>query len=124
MSIDDAYLGIERGTYRGTLEAEKEAERQGHSLSLIMVGSASSCLHAYVEAAKGPHDALCRRVATDLDNLGHREIVFKNDQEPAIVNFTELVKASWNVSMSIEYSPVGDSAMAWSSVAYIPRRGK
>ena len=50
VSIDYAYLGIKSGTYRvycrDTLEAEKEAERQGHSQSLVMVDSASKCLFA------------------------------------------------------------------------------
>ena len=41
--------------------------------------------------------------------MGYKEVVFKSDQEPALCNFIEVVKANWNGDAVLENSPVGES---------------
>ena len=110
VAIDYAFLGIERG---GTREewamAEAEAIRQGHTPTLVMVDSQSKAIFAHAVNGKGVDDVACRQIVDDLDTLGYKEIVFKSDQEPAIVALGEIIKASWNGDMALEYSPVGES---------------
>ena len=86
-----------------------EAERQGHTPSLVMVDSKSKGIFAYIVTKKGADDGTCRAIVEDLDLLGYKDAVLKSDQEPAIKVLGELIKAAWNGNLAIEESPVGES---------------
>jgi hypothetical protein len=110
VSIDYAYLGIKRGLNKDEREAaEAEAVKKGHTPTLVMVDSESKAIFAHAAMAKGAVDDVCRQVVDNLDTLGYKDIVFKSDQEPAILSLGELIKASWNGNMALECSPVGES---------------
>ena len=110
VAIDYAYVGIKKGLNKDEKEAaEAEAAKKGHTATIVMVDSESKAIFAHAVAAKGAVDEACREVVDDLDTLGYKDIVFKSDQEPAILALGELVKASWNGNMALENSPVGES---------------
>ena len=100
ISFDYAFFG-------GT--DEEDAEKNGHTAFLIMHDTESRAVYAYVTERKGIDERLCKRVVADLENLGYKEVVMKSDQEPALENFLEVVKANWNADVVPEESPVGNS---------------
>ena len=56
---------------------------------------------------KGPVDSTTRRLVADLDWLGLRRLVFKSDQEPAILALKQAVRESMpTVEFVMEESPV------------------
>ena len=62
---------------------------------------------AHVVERKGPVDSTTRRLVADLDRLGLRRLVFKSDQEPAILALKQAVRESIpTVEFVMEESPV------------------
>ena len=62
---------------------------------------------AHVVEWKGPVDSTTRRLVADLDWLGLRRLVFKSDQEPAILALKQAVRESMPpVEFAMEESPV------------------
>ena len=62
---------------------------------------------AHVVERKGPVDFTTRRLVADLDWLGLRRLVFKSDQEPAILALKQAVRESMpTVEFVMEESPV------------------
>ena len=62
---------------------------------------------AHVVESKGPVDSTTRRLVADLDWLGLRRLVFKSDQEPAILALKQAVRESMpTVEFVMEESPV------------------
>ena len=56
---------------------------------------------------KGPVDSTTRRLVADLDWLGLQRLVFKSDQEPAILALKQAVRESMpSVEFVMEESPV------------------
>ena len=52
-------------------------------------------------------DSTVRRLVADLDSLGLRRLVFKSDQEPAILTLKQAVRESMpTVEIVMEESPV------------------
>ena len=45
----------------------------------------------------------------DIDNLGHKQIILKGDQEPTLGVMLELIRVIWNGDASMENSPVEKS---------------
>ena len=81
---------------------------EGSFPTLVMHDSCSSALFAFVVSKKGPCiDAITRAVST-LEALGYRRIVVKNDQEPAIVSLSRMVRARWTGESTPEESPAYD----------------
>jgi hypothetical protein len=110
ISMDYAFLGIKKGRSKDEQAMlEEEAMKAGHTPQLVMHDSESKGIYAHAVARKGADEYLCRKVVEDLDNLGYKEVVFKSDQEPALCNFMDVVKANWNGDASLENSPVGES---------------
>ena len=110
ISIDYAFLGVSKGTSReDRIKLESEAVAAGHTPTLVMFDSESRGIYAYAATRKGYDERLCRQVVNDLDNLGYKDVVLKSDQEPAIVNLMEIIKANWNGNAALENSPVRES---------------
>ena len=62
---------------------------------------------ADVVERKGPVDSTTRRLVADHDWLGFRRLVFKSDQEPAILALKQAVRESMHtVEFVMEESPV------------------
>ena len=62
---------------------------------------------AHVVERKGPVDSTTRRFVADLDWLGLRRLVFKSDQEPAILALKQALRESMpTVEFVMEESPV------------------
>ena len=57
---------------------------------------------------KGRDEYVVQRVLQALAFLGHRELIFKTDQEPAICALIDEVRYSWSGKLMHERSPVGD----------------
>jgi hypothetical protein len=110
ISLDYAFLGVSKGVSReDRLKLETEAVAAGHTPTLVMFDSESRGIYAYATARKGYNELLCRQVVNDLDNLGYKDIVLKSDQEPALINLLETIKAAWNGNSVLENSPVRES---------------
>ena len=59
---------------------------------------------------KGSDPRVVKWVVSALDWLGYRRIVLRHDQEPALTNLLEVVKAAWESGeITMEASPVGGS---------------
>ena len=110
ISMDYAFLGIKKGKSKEEQTLlEEEAVKAGHTPQLVLHDSEYKGIYAHVVGKKGADDRLCMKVVEDLDNLGYKEVVIKSDQEPALCNFIEVVKAHWNGDAALENSPVGES---------------
>ena len=62
-----------------------QKEAQGVLPMLAVKSHESRMTFAHVVERKGPVDSTTRRLVADLDWLGLRRLVFKSDQEPAIL---------------------------------------
>ena len=110
ISMDYAYLSVPDGLAKDEkVKAEEKAEKEGHTPFFVMYDSESKSIYSYVAEHKGVNEQLCRRVVDTLDNIGYKEVVLKSDQEPAMLSFVEVVKASWDGDAALEASPVGES---------------
>ena len=110
ISVDYAFLGISKGKDKEERKKlEEEAMKAGNTPTLVMFDAESKSIFAYVVDKKGADDRVCRRVVTDLDNLGYKEIVLKGDQEPALAGLMAVIKANWDGDAAMENSPVRES---------------
>ena len=84
-----------------------QEEAQGVLPMLAVKSHESRMTFAHVVERKGPVDSTTRRLVADLDWLGLRRIVFKSDQEPAILALKQAVRESMaTVEFVMEESPV------------------
>ena len=65
---------------------------------------------AHVLPNKGVNDYAVQVVIKDLERLGHKRIILKNDQEPAVMALRAAVKARSSVEIVPEESPAYESA--------------
>ena len=85
-----------------------EADSPGCIASLIIKDCQSKCIIAFAVPKKGKDEYAVQRVLQALAFLGHRELIFKTDQEPAICALIDEVRDSWSGKLMHERSPVGD----------------
>ena len=86
-----------------------EANSPGCIASLIIKDCQSKCIIAFAVPKKGKgEEYVVQRVLQALAFLGHRELIFKTDQEPAICSLIDEVRDSWSGKLMHERSPVGD----------------
>ena len=71
-----------------------QEEAQGVLPMLAVKSHVSRMTFAHVVERKGPVDSATRRLLTDLDWLGFRRLVFKSDQERAILALKQAVRES------------------------------
>ena len=64
---------------------------------------------AHMIPRKGTDEHAVMRIVQDIKNLGYRKIIFKSDQEPAILALKDEVKRMLNQDVIMEASPVGES---------------
>ena len=84
-----------------------QEEAQGVLPMLAVKSHESRMTFAHVVERKGPVDSTTRRLVADLDWLGLRRLVFKSDQEPAILALKQAVRESMpTVEFVTEESPV------------------
>ena len=83
MSIDYFFMG-----------PSGQEEAQGVLPMLAVKYHESRMTFAHVVERKGPVDSTTRRLVADLDWLGLRRLVFKSDQEPAILALKQAVRES------------------------------
>ena len=84
-----------------------QEEAQGVLPMLAVKSHESRMTFAHVVERKGPVDSTTRRLVADLDWLGLRRLVFKSDQEPAILALKQAVRESMpTVEFVMEESPV------------------
>ena len=89
-------------------KGDGEDENKGNPI-LVMHCSESKLIWSKVVLMKGvePYSV---KVACDMISFsGHRKVILKSDGESAITALKDAVKASCDVSMSVEVSPMGDS---------------
>ena len=84
-----------------------QEEAQGVLPMSAVKSHESRMTFAHVVERKGPVDSTTRRLVADLDWLGLRRLVFKSDQEPAILALKQAVRESMpTVEFVMEESPV------------------
>ncbi len=104
VSYDYAYLGDKNA------KESKKGTQVGTKL-LIGKDSKSKALFAHAIAQKGIHHAdwNFQRVNNDLQKLGYRRLVLKNDKEPSIVaQVREAQRITGGVEIVEELSHTGD----------------
>ena len=80
--------------------SEVEVEQRGDSLVLVMHDSVTKSIFAHLIPAKGVDFPSCEKVVEmivkDLDTSGYRKLVFRCDNEPAILSLLRAVKLAWS----------------------------
>ena len=75
---------------------------------LVMVDSGTVLVFAHLANKKGPDTDIICLILSDMELLGHRKIMFKSDQEPAIVALQKEVNVR-RPGVALENSLVGES---------------
>ena len=83
VSVDNFFMG-----------PSGQEEAQGVLPMLEVKSHESRVTFAHVVERKGPVDSTTRRLVADLDWLGLRKLMFKSDQEPAILAVMQAVRES------------------------------
>ena len=64
--------------------------------------------HCIRGAEEGKDEYIVQNVLQAFAFLGHRELIFKTDQEPTICALIDEARDSWSGKLMHERSPVGD----------------
>lgn len=108
VSMDYGYLVGEADSTANELEEEEDKGK--HMPTLFSVCNKTGYTSAHVMPQKGVHPYAVRRMAQNLDQLGHKKLNFKTDQEPAILALRAAVAVEATADCIIpEASPVGES---------------
>ena len=106
VSWDYCFLGAKNRA------SEVEVEQRGDSPVLVMHDSVTKSIFAHLIPAKGVDFPCCEKVVkmivNDLDTLGYRKVVFRCDNEPAILSLLRAVKLAWSGDVLQETSAEGD----------------
>jgi len=86
----------------------KEQE-EGTVPMLAIKDAPSKVVFDMVVTAKGVNEYMVKRVMQALDLLGHKRLILKSDQEPALVALLDEVKLRWGGDIIPERSIVQDS---------------
>ena len=95
-----------------TSEGDGEDEDQLGMPILVMHDRQSGKVNSNVVPSKGVNPYAVMRCVQNIKLLGYYKLLFKSDQEPAIVAFREAVKvalADEKIEVMPEESPVGES---------------
>ena len=87
----------------------KGTESQVGMPILVAKDGESKWVRASVVPRKGRWPHACNRLEVMLDQLGHRRMLIKSDQEPAITELKEDLKRVRDEEIIMEESPVEDS---------------
>ena len=105
VSIDYFFMGS-----AGTIEFEESAENKDAMPMLAVKDHTARGIFAEVVPRKGEDQAVVRRLRSIIDFLGYKRLLFKSDQEAAILALKRRVSEEMpQVEFLMEESPVGDS---------------
>ena len=85
-----------------------EADSPGCVASLTIKDCRSKCIIAFAVPKKGRDEYVVQRVLQAITFMGHRGLIFKTDQEPAICALVNEVRDSWPGKLTHEKFPVAD----------------
>ena len=106
VSWDYCFLGAKNRA------SEVEVEQRGDGPVLVMHDSVTKSIFAHLIPAKGVDFTSCEKVVKmivkDLDTLGYRKVVFRCDNEPAILSLLRAVKLAWSGDVVQETSAEGE----------------
>ena len=98
ISIDYAFLG------------EGGGERDKLQPMLVMKYRKSGTIKAHLVEEKGANNYAIKRLGQDIAFLGHKKIIFKSNNTPAILARKAAIKRERPEETLMEESPVGESA--------------
>ena len=91
-------------------EHQGESEEKGMPILVVKdsrdVDCGTGMIFARVVPRKGAHQYAIKRLAGDIEMLGHSELVLKSDGEPAITALKEAVKRERGERIVLEAQPV------------------
>ena len=69
---------------------------QHYLIGLLAIGNNVSALGAFLLHTQGmPRAKVKRLILGDLDRLGYKRVVFRSDNEPALIALLRAVRQSW-----------------------------
>lgn len=91
---------------------DEEAERRGHSPVLVSFDSSSKAIGAAIHPSKGVRfDGIEDAVAfwvRYLNRLGYKRVIFRSDNEAALLSLIERIRTAWHGEVVPETSEVED----------------
>ncbi len=90
------------------MASEQDKEEEKGMPALVMKDQRTRLVTARVVPSKGLDAYAVGRLKKDVEQLGHRRIVTKSDNEPAILALKEAVRRESDVEIAVEEVPVGD----------------
>ena len=100
VSVDYAYLA----------ESSAKGSQERMQPVIVLKDRKAGTVKAHMVEEKGINAFAVKRIGQDLALLGYKRIVFKSDNEPAILALKQAVKNESAVEIVMEESPVGESA--------------
>ena len=82
-------------------DRQKEGEEKGMPI-LVMKDRKTKVIRARVVPQKGKHWYAIKILSGMLDSLGYKKVMFKSDQEPAIMSLKEAVKNESGIELVTE----------------------
>ena len=76
---------------------------------MVIKDRKTRAVYAHVVPAKGNNPHAVNKLSQALGELGHKKMILKSDQEPAILELKELVKIEREDDIVLEESPVKES---------------
>ena len=106
-------LSFDYGFLSGGVQDESSQTAAGFSPVLVMHDEVTSSVFSHAVPHKGvdyPEVTLVlRAVCRDIYSLGYKRVIFKDDQEPALVAFLQALRRALMGEVVFERSPVGDA---------------
>ena len=90
-------------------EDKGEAGDQRGMPILVSVDEETGWVGAWVVPEKGEHWHAIKVLTGNLEEVGHKRVIVRSDQEPAILKLKQAVKREASLEMVNEESPVGES---------------
>ena len=100
VSIDYAFLA----------ESSTKSSQEHLQPVIVLKDRKSGTVKAHMVEEKGVNVFAVKRLVQDVALLGYKRIVFKSDNEPAILALKHAVKNECPIEIVMEESPVGESA--------------
>ena len=110
VSIDYAFMGKGQVDNEGVgAGGDDDADADAQNPLIVMEDDATKAVIARMVPRKGPDEHAVARVAQDIKNFGYRKIIFKSDQEPAILALKDEVRRALDQGVITEAT--GESRM-------------
>ena len=86
-----------------------EQTTDGTTPILVLKDDTQKSVFAHVVPEKGANDFVVRQIVHDIELTGFTEVIFKTDNEPAMLNLQQAVKAARSHKTNLENSLRGQS---------------